>query len=52
MRTETANRSETRTVGTPVEARQGFRDRPVLVVLVVALLLVTVGFGAVWLGMF
>jgi cobalamin biosynthesis Mg chelatase CobN len=52
MRTETVNRSETRTVETPVEARQGYRDRPVLVVLVVALVLVAIAFGVVWLKMF
>lgn len=35
---------------TPVEARQGFLDRPVLVVLVVSLALVCIIFGAILLG--
>jgi hypothetical protein len=34
---------------TPVEARQGFLDRPVLVVLVASTLLVCVAFGIAWL---
>ena len=38
-------RSTKRPVLNPVEARQGFLDRPVLVVLVVSLVLVTLAFG-------
>jgi hypothetical protein len=34
---------------TPVEARQGFLDRPVLMVLVVSTFLVCVAFGIAWL---
>lgn len=34
---------------TPVEARQGFLDRPVLMVLIVSTLLVCVAFGIAWL---
>lgn len=49
METETVNRSQTRTVETPVEARQGYLDRPVLVVLIVSLALVIVTFGVLWL---
>jgi hypothetical protein len=41
--------SETRPVETPVEARQGYLDRPVLVVLVVSIVLVLVAFGILWL---
>jgi hypothetical protein len=33
-----------------VEARQGFLDRPVLMVLVVSLVLVTLAFGVAYLG--
>ena len=36
---------------TGVEARAGFLDRPVLVVLVVSLVLVVLGFGAVAIGL-
>jgi hypothetical protein len=39
-----------RTVETAVEARAGFRDRPVLVVLAVSLVLAAVVFGLLWLG--
>lgn len=35
---------------TGVEARAGFLDRPVLVVLVVSLVLITAAFGAMLLG--
>jgi hypothetical protein len=34
---------------TPVESRQGFLDRPVLMVLIVSTLLVCVAFGIAWL---
>jgi hypothetical protein len=40
------------TVGTPVEARAGFLDRPVLVVLVASLSLVLVLYAAIYLGFF
>jgi hypothetical protein len=39
-----------RTVETAVEARAGFRDRPVLVVLTVSLVIAAVVFGLLWLG--
>ncbi len=39
-------------VETPVEARAGFLDRPVLVVLVASTLLVVALFGVVYLGVF
>jgi hypothetical protein len=39
------------TVETAVEARAGFRDRPVLVVLGVSLVLAAVVFGLLWLGL-
>ncbi|HKY86947.1 MAG TPA: hypothetical protein VJL90_09325 [Pseudorhodoplanes sp.] len=38
-----------RTELTPVEARQGFLDRPVLAVLIVSTVLVCVAFGIAWL---
>jgi hypothetical protein len=38
-------RRTNRTVLNPVQARQGFLDRPVLVVLVVSLALVIIAFG-------
>lgn len=38
-----------RTELTPVEARQGFLDRPVLMVLIASTFLVCVAFGVVWL---
>lgn len=38
-----------RPVLTPVEARQGFLDRPVLVVLIASTLLVCAAFGIAWL---
>jgi hypothetical protein len=49
MDTERANPTQTRTVETPVESRQGFLDRPVLLVLVVSLALIIIAFGALWL---
>jgi hypothetical protein len=39
-------------VETPVEARAGFLDRPVLVVLCVSLALGIVVLGALWFGFF
>jgi hypothetical protein len=41
-----------RKVETAVEARAGFRDRPVLVVLCTSLALAVVIFGALWFGFF
>jgi hypothetical protein len=41
-----------RTVESPVEARQGFLDRPVLVVLVVSLSLVLVLYALIYFGYF
>ena len=41
-----------RTVETPVEARQGFLDRPVLAVLVVSIALVLVLYGFIFFGFF
>ena len=41
-----------RKVETPVEARAGFLDRPVLVVLCVSLALGILVLGALWLGFF
>jgi hypothetical protein len=41
--------SQSRTVETPVEARQGFLDRPVLIVLVVSIALVVAAFAVLWL---
>ncbi len=38
-----------RTVETPVEARAGFRDRPVLVVLGASLVVAAIVFGLLWL---
>ena len=43
---------EGRQVETATEARAGFLDRPVLVVLCVSLVLAVVILGAVWLGYF
>jgi len=37
-------------IETPVEARAGMLDRPVLIVLVVSLALIVVLFGLLWLG--
>lgn len=37
---------------TPVEARQGFLDRPVLVILVVSTAMVCVLLGLLWIGFF
>lgn len=41
-----------RTVETPVEARAGFLDRPVLAVLVISLTLVLVLYGLIYAGFF
>jgi hypothetical protein len=41
---------EGREVETGVEARAGFLDRPVLVVLVVSTVLAALAMGAIWLG--
>ncbi|HEY1361678.1 MAG TPA: hypothetical protein VGF60_05490 [Xanthobacteraceae bacterium] len=41
-----------RKVETAVEARAGFRDRPVLIVLCVSLALGVIVLGALWLGFF
>jgi hypothetical protein len=41
-----------RKVETAVEARAGFLDRPVLLVLGASLALVVIGFAALWLGYF
>ncbi len=49
MEHERATPTQTRVVETPVEARQGFLDRPVLLVLVVSIALVVIAFGALWL---
>jgi hypothetical protein len=43
---------ETPIAETPVEARAGFLDRPVLVVLCVSLALGIVVLGALWFGFF
>ena len=43
---------ETTIAETPVEARAGFLDRPVLVVLCVSLALGIVVLGALWFGFF
>jgi hypothetical protein len=43
---------EGRTVETAVEARAGFLDRPVLLVLCASLALGVVILGAIWLGVF
>ena len=41
---------EHREVETAVEARAGFLDRPVLVVLCVSITLAVIAMGAIWLG--
>jgi hypothetical protein len=40
------------TVETAVEARAGFRDRPVLVVLTISVLLICVLFALIYMGFF
>jgi hypothetical protein len=52
-RTEHIMRDESgRKVETSVEARAGFLDRPVLIVLCVSLALGVIVLGALWLGFF
>jgi hypothetical protein len=46
------HKEEGRTVESPVEARQGFLDRPVLVVLAVSLTLVVVLYALIYAGFF
>jgi hypothetical protein len=46
------HKEEGHTVESAVEARAGFRDRPVLVVLAVSVLLICVLFGLVYMGFF
>lgn len=43
-------RNQGRDVLTPVEARQGFLDRPVLLVLIVSVAMVSVALGVLWLS--
>jgi len=49
MQRESTDQGADRTVETPVEARQGYLDRPVLVVLVASIVLVVVAFAVLWL---
>ncbi len=46
------HKEQGRTVESPVEARAGFLDRPVLAVLVVSLALVLILFGFIYFGFF
>lgn len=46
------HKEEGRTVESPVEARQGFLDRPVLTVLVVSVMLLLVLYGFIYFGFF
>jgi hypothetical protein len=46
------HKEQGRTVESPVEARAGFLDRPVLVVLVVSLSLIVVLYVAIYAGFF
>ncbi len=46
------HKEEGRTVESPVEARQGFLDRPVLVVLVVSVSLAVVLYALIYAGFF
>ncbi len=46
------HKEQGRTVESPVEARQGFLDRPVLVVLVVSLALIVGLYAAIYAGFF
>ena len=46
------HKEQGRTVESPVEARQGFLDRPVLAVLVVSVTLVLVLYGFIYFGFF
>jgi hypothetical protein len=45
-------RNSDRVVETPVEARQGFLDRPVLLVLVVSVVLALIALALVYAGFF
>jgi hypothetical protein len=46
------HKEQGRTVESPVEARQGFLDRPVLAVLVVMVTLVLILYGFIYFGFF
>ncbi len=46
------HKEQGRTVESPVEARQGFLDRPVLVVLAISLVLVVILYGFIFAGFF
>jgi len=46
------HKEQGRTVESAVEARQGFLDRPVLVVLVISTALLVAGYGLVYFGFF
>ena len=46
------HKEQGRTVESPVEARAGFLDRPVLVVLVVSITLIVVLYAAIYVGFF
>jgi hypothetical protein len=46
------HKEEGRTVENPVEARQGFLDRPVLAVLVISVALVLILYGFIYFGFF
>jgi hypothetical protein len=51
-RSPTMHKEQGRTVESPVEARAGFLDRPVLAVLVVSIALVLVLYGFIFFGFF
>ena len=46
------HKEQGRTVESPVEARQGFLDRPVLVVLVVSITLIVALYALIYAGFF
>jgi hypothetical protein len=46
------HKEQGRTIESPVEARAGFLDRPVLVVLVISLMLVCSVFALIYFGQF
>jgi len=46
------HKEQGRTVETPVEARAGFLDRPVLVVLIASMALICILFALIYLGYF
>jgi hypothetical protein len=52
MRNNIMHKEHGRTVETPVEARAGFLDRPVLVVLIVSLALVCGLYALIYMGYF